>query len=252
MSLVPASNFRIYRTERGIRLSRTISLRTTGSVEARTAPPMKAINQGKPSRRAKATAPSPMMIPVPGPNIKAGTSHPLPSSTICNLTASRNRTSAKVKVAITSKRGLWGPDVYGSQAAAAEQEAQSEEHHRERQRRTLNQPRRQGTDRQDDGYNTHDQYEIRHAAPCSAGYSSGCLRFTSTGGRAGFCLCLVVGQLRLSNAEQLSYAGQPRSLSKQHSGYRDKGAESFIGRALVVGHHLAFSLGQYLQHVVDR
>ena len=109
MSLVPASNFSTWRTERGIRPSRTISLRTTGSVEAKIAPPINAISQGNPSKRASATAPSPMMIPVPGPNTSAGTSHPLPSSAICNLTASRNSTRAKVSVATISRRGLWGP-----------------------------------------------------------------------------------------------------------------------------------------------
>ena len=109
MSLVPASNLSTWRTERGIRPSRTISLRTTGSVDARIAPPINAISQGNPSKRASATAPSPMIIPVPGPNTRAGTSHPLPSSEICNLTASRNSTRARVRVATTSRRGLCGP-----------------------------------------------------------------------------------------------------------------------------------------------
>jgi hypothetical protein len=103
MSFMPASIFRIWRTERGIRSSRTIPLRTTGSVEASTAPPMNESFQSSPSNRASGTAPSAMIIPVPGPSTSAGTTHLRPSSSICSCTASRNSTKERVRVATISR-----------------------------------------------------------------------------------------------------------------------------------------------------
>ena len=65
--------------------------------------------QPKLRNNPKGSAPIAMMRPVPGPNISAGTNHLLPSSVTWSLTASKNRTSAKVRVATTSKNGEWGP-----------------------------------------------------------------------------------------------------------------------------------------------
>ena len=67
--------------------SRTISRKTTGSVEARTAPLMKAKIQPKFKNSPNGRAPIAMIKPVPDPSIKAET---------------------KVRVATTSRNGEWG------------------------------------------------------------------------------------------------------------------------------------------------
>ena len=103
--MVPASIFSIWRTERGIRGSRTNSRSTTGSVEARIAPPIKATIQPNPSNRAIGRAPKAMIRAVPGPRIKAGISHRRPNSSICRFIASRKRTRERVRVATTSRIG---------------------------------------------------------------------------------------------------------------------------------------------------
>ena len=108
-SFIPASIFSTCRTGRGIRSSRTISRSTTGSVEANTAPPIKANIQPKFRNNPKGNAPMAIIKAVPGPSIRAGTNHRLPNSVICSLTASKNRTRAKVSVATTSRKGEWGP-----------------------------------------------------------------------------------------------------------------------------------------------
>ena len=49
-----------------------------------------------------------MINAVPGPRIRAGTNHRLPSSSICRFTASRNRTRERVSVATISRTGSLG------------------------------------------------------------------------------------------------------------------------------------------------
>ncbi len=100
---------RVWRTGRGMRSSRTKSRKTTGSVEARTAPPMKAKIQPKFRNSPNGKAPIAMIKPVPGPSISAGTNQRLPNSVTWSLTASRNSTKAKVRVVTTSRNGEWGP-----------------------------------------------------------------------------------------------------------------------------------------------
>ena len=91
-----------------MRSSRTKSRKTTGSVEARTAPPMKAKIQPKFRNSPNGKAPIAMIKPVPGPSISAGTNQRLPNSATWSLTAFRNSTEAKVRVATTSRNGEWG------------------------------------------------------------------------------------------------------------------------------------------------
>ena len=109
MSFAPASIFKIWRTERGILPSRTISRSTTGSVDARMAPPAKATTQENPMRSARGTAPNTIMRAVPGPKISTGTSHRRSISSTLSLTASRNSTRDRVSVATTSSTPLSGP-----------------------------------------------------------------------------------------------------------------------------------------------
>ena len=75
--------------------SQTISRKTTGSVEARTAPPMKAKIQPKFKNSPNGRAPIAMIKPVPDPSISAGTNQRLPNSATWSLTASKNSTEAK-------------------------------------------------------------------------------------------------------------------------------------------------------------
>ena len=105
MSFIPASIRRACRIDLGIRVSRITSRRTTGSVEARIAPPMNARRIGSPISQAIEPAPRAMIITVPGPSTSTGTSQRARSSSICSLTASRNRTSASVRVATISSTG---------------------------------------------------------------------------------------------------------------------------------------------------
>ena len=91
-----------------MRSSRTKSRKTTGSVEARTAPPMKAKIQPKFRNSPNGKAPIAMIKPVPGTNISAGTNQRLPDPATWNLTAFRNSTEAKVRVATSSRNGEWG------------------------------------------------------------------------------------------------------------------------------------------------
>ena len=88
--------------------SRTISRKTTGSVEARTALPMKAKIQPKSRNSPNGRAPITMINPAPDPSISAETNHRLPNSVTWSLTASMNSTKAKVGVATTSRNGEWG------------------------------------------------------------------------------------------------------------------------------------------------
>ena len=111
---MPASSFRICRTERGMRESRTTSCSTTGSVEARIAPPMNATTQRKSTSSASGIAPSATMIPVPGPSTSAGTTQRRPSSSTCSRTPSRNSTSASVATA--SRIGSSGASASTSNA----------------------------------------------------------------------------------------------------------------------------------------
>ena len=57
-------------------------------------------------------------------------------------------------------------DVDGAQSTFTKRKAQAEKHYRKRQRGALNQPRRQGGDRQYYGDDPEDQDEVSHAAPC--------------------------------------------------------------------------------------
>ena len=88
--------------------SQTISRKTTGSVEARTAPLMKAKIQPKFKNSPNGRAPIAMIKPVPDPSINAETNQRLPNSVTWSLTAPRNSTKAKVRVTTTSRNGEWG------------------------------------------------------------------------------------------------------------------------------------------------
>ena len=93
---------------RGMHSSLTISRKTTGLVEARTPPPMKAKIQPKFRNSPNGRAPIATIKPVPDPIISAETNQRLPNSVTWSLTASRNSTKAKVRVVTTSRNGEWG------------------------------------------------------------------------------------------------------------------------------------------------
>ena len=82
---------------------------TTGSVDARMAPPIKAISHENPTTKYNETAPRAMIMTVPGPRIKTGTSHLLPNSSICSFIASKKSTMARVRVATISNTGSCAP-----------------------------------------------------------------------------------------------------------------------------------------------
>ena len=69
---------------------------------------MKAKIQPKFRNSPNGKAPIAMIKPVPGPSISAGTNQRLPNSVTWSLTAFRNSTEAKVRVATTSRNGEWG------------------------------------------------------------------------------------------------------------------------------------------------
>jgi hypothetical protein len=110
-SLVPASMFRAWRTERGMRPLRTTSRRTTGSVEARMVPRSSDSTIEVPSKKYDPAATTETMIRVPGPRESTGTA-PAPSMlSLPILTPSRQRTRASVSVATDSRSGFSGPSM---------------------------------------------------------------------------------------------------------------------------------------------
>ncbi len=101
-SFVAASVLSDWRTAPGMRLSRTMSRTTTGSVEERIAPTSNADARESPRRKCAANATSRSVRIVPGPSTSDGTSHSLGERSNFMRTASRNRTRARVTVPTAS------------------------------------------------------------------------------------------------------------------------------------------------------
>src|SRR5215217_5232018 len=150
-SLVPASMFRAWRMERGMRPLRTTSRRTTGSVEARMVPRSSDSTIEVPSKKYDPAATTETMIRVPGPRESTGTA-PAPSMlSLPILTPSRQRTRASVSVATDIQKRVLRAEHEDAQTVLPEQKSQTQKDYRKRDWGSLHEPRGETCDGEDHG-----------------------------------------------------------------------------------------------------